>query len=477
MTNPRRALPVLMAGTFMIVLDFFIVNVAMPSMQRHLHAGSGALEWVVAGYGLTYSALLIPSGRLGDRYGRRRLLSIGFAVFAVASAGCGLSADAASMIAFRLLQGAGAALIGPSVLAIIGATFAGAERGRAIALYGTVMGIAAASGQLIGGILIQAAPGDLGWRLVFLINLPVAAAALLLSPTTVAESRSPAAPEIDWAGAGLASAALTLIVLPLVQGRQYGWPAWSFACLALAPVAAWLFGRRRAPGSLMANLQTVKGRPFAAGILTQLALWCGQASFFLVLGLFLQLGRGLDALQAGLIFTFMAVSYLVASMRSAALVVRYGRSVVAVGAVVLALGHLTLAVAVLHGGSVLWLAPGLVVAGLGMGLCISPLATVVMSAADPASAGTVSSVMSTVQQVGNSIGVALIGIVFFGQLHHGFAGAFEWSEAGLVVLLLAVAGLSRLLPGPGAAAAVAPTGAPSAVPVETGAVERGYSAA
>jgi MFS family permease len=127
MTNPRRALPVLMAGTFMIVLDFFIVNVAMPSMQRHLHAGSGALEWVVAGYGLTYSALLIPSGRLGDRYGRRRLLSIGFAVFAAASAGCGLSPDAAGLIVFRLLQGAGAALIGPPVLAIIGATFTGAE--------------------------------------------------------------------------------------------------------------------------------------------------------------------------------------------------------------------------------------------------------------------------------------------------------------------------------------------------------------
>jgi EmrB/QacA subfamily drug resistance transporter len=454
--TPRsRTLPVLMAGTFMIVLDFFIDNVALPSMQSDLHASTAELEWVVAGYGLTFSTFLILAGRLGDRIGRRRLLLIGLALFAAASAGCGLAPNAGALVVFRLIQGLGAAAISPTILAIIGVTYQGPERARAIGVYGTTMGVAAASGQLIGGLLIQANPAGLGWRTVFLINLPVAAGALALVPRHVPEWRAPEARMPRWTGMALVTAGLVAVVLPLVQGRQYGWPWWSLACLAAAPVLLGSFvitqlrDARRGRAVLVA-MNMFKGRSFAGGLVTQVGLWCGQASFFLVLALYLQQGRGLSALSAGLVFTILAGSYLVASMRSGALTARLGRSVITVGALTLAAGHGLLLTAVAWSGaagSLAWLTPGLVLVGLGMGLCIAPLTTVLLSASAPDQAGALSGVLSTVQQVGNSLGVAVIGLIFFGGVHRGYSHAFELSVLGLGALLLVVAALSRLLPG------------------------------
>ena len=452
----RRPLPVLLAGTFMIVLDFFIVNVALPSMQHSLHTSYSTLEWVVAGYGLTFSAFLITAGRLGDRVGRRRLLSIGLVVFALASAGCGFAPNAGALIAFRLLQGIGGALISPTVLSIIGVTYEGPERARAIGIYGTVLGLAAASGQLIGGLLIQANPAGLAWRSVFLINIPVAAAALALMPRWVPESKAPRPVRLDWTGTALATVGVTAVVLPLVQGRQYGWPWWSIASLAAAAVilAAFVVSqtrRGRSGRAVLIDMTVIKERPVAAGLVTQFGLWCGQASFFMILALYLQQGRGLDAMQAGLVFTIMAGSYTIASMRSGPLTLRFGRAVIGAGAAILALGHgLLLAAVAAEGttGLVAWLAPGLVLVGLGMGLCIAPLSTVVLSVAGPSQAGAISGVLSTVQQVGNSLGVGAIGVVFFGALPHGYGHAFAVSVGFLAVLLAAVAGLSRFLPAP-----------------------------
>jgi EmrB/QacA subfamily drug resistance transporter len=444
-----------MAGTFMIVLDFFIVNVALPSMQSDLHASSTALEWVVAGYGLTISTFLIIAGRVGDRIGRRRLLLIGLALFALASAGCGVAPSAAALVVFRLIQGVGAAAISPTILAIIGVTYHGPHRARAIGVYGTTMGVAAATGQLIGGLLIQANPAGLGWRSVFLINLPVALVALVLLPRHVPESRAPEARMPHWSGMALITVGLVALVLPLVQGRQYGWPWWSLVSLAAAPVVLGAFvatqvrsARRDRP--VLIAMTMFKGRSSAGGLVTQMGLWCGQASFFLILALYLQQGRRLSALSAGLIFTILAGSYLVASARSGALAARFGRSVITVGAITLAAGHGLLLTAVALGGphgSLAWLTPGLVLAGLGMGLCIAPLTTVLLSTCAPEQAGSMSGVLSTVQQVGNSLGVAVIGLIFFGAVHRGYGHAFELSVLGLGGLLLAVAASSRLLPG------------------------------
>ncbi len=441
-----------MCGVFMIVLDFFVVNVALPSMQADLHASTSAIEWVVAGYGLTFAVFLIAAGRLGDMVGRRRTFAAGLALFVVASAACGLAPNPTVLVVARLAQGMAGALISPNVLAIMGVAFPGPARVRAITVYGMVMGLAAAGGQLLGGILIQANLFGWGWRTVFLINVPVGLAALASTRRLVPESRVEHAGRIDVGGNLLAILGMTALVLPLVEGTQLNWPAWTWVSLAAAPLmfTAFVAHQRRlarSGGTPLLDPALFGQRALLAGLGTQLVFWCGQASFFLVLALYLQKGRGLDALHAGLVFSILAVAYLVTSMRAPALTLRFGRSLIAVGAVTLALGDIALLAAV-HGdaGSIGLLAPGLVLVGAGMGLCITPLTTTVLSHADGERAGSVSGALATMQQVGNAVGVAVTGVIFFGALSNGYQRAFELALVELAGLLLDVAALTRLLP-------------------------------
>jgi MFS family permease len=454
----RSPLPVLMASTFMIVLDFFIVNVALPSMQSQLHASSSAIEWVVAGYGLTCAVLLIAGGRLGDLYGRRLSFAAGLAVFVAASAACGFAPTAGVLIAARMVQGIGAALVSPNVLSIIGVAFPGPARIRAITIYGLVMGLAAACGQLIGGVLIQADVLGLGWRTVFLINVPIGLAALACTWRQVPESRAGqpagAGRALDVPGLVLITLALTALVLPLIEGVAQHWPAWTWASLAAAPVLLATFiahelrqaRNGRAP---LLDLALLRQRSLAAGLGTQLAFWCGQASLFVVIALYLQAGRGLDPLDSGLVVSIMAGAYLLASLRAPALTVRFGRSLATAGALTLAAGHGVLLATIAElgvGGSVLWLAPGLVLIGAGMGLCLTALNTSVLAHAAPQTAGAISGAMSTMQQVGNALGVAVTGVIFFGALRGGYGHAMVASLAELAGLLVTVAALTRLLP-------------------------------
>lgn len=453
-SRARSPLTVLMCGTFMIVLDFFIVNVALPSIQVQLHASPGATEWIVAGYGLTFAVPLITAGRLGDKFGRRRIFALGLALFVLASAGCGLAGSIGLLVAARLLQGVGGALISPSVLSIIGVAFPGGARVRAITIYGMVMGLAAAGGQLLGGIVIAANPLGLGWRAIFLVNIPIGIVALAYVPRQIAESRAEHASRLDLRGMVLVTLGLTALVLPLVEGTQLHWPAWTWVSLSLAPVLLGLFalsqvrGARRG-GAPLLDPSLLRRPDLAAGLVTQLAFWCGQASLFLILALYLQLGRGLDALQAGLVFSVLAVAYLAASLRASALTLRYGRSLIAVGALALAAGEGALLFTVAgigDGGQTAWLVPGLLLAGAGMGLCITPLTTTVLAHADPQRAGAVSGALSTMQQVGNAVGVAITGVVFFGALAGGYAHAFELGLAQLCALLCVVAAMAKVLP-------------------------------
>ena len=448
------ALPVLLAGTFMVVLDFFIVNVALPSMQSDLHAGTGAIEWVVAGFALTSAVFLITAARLGDRIGRRRTFSIGLAVFTLSSAACGVAGSPTMLVAARLAQGVGAALLMPNVLSIINVTYAGADLPRALGIYGLVMGLAAACGQLIGGGLIQADVAGLGWRTCFLINIPVGIAALALAPRFVPESRADRRTRLDLLGTVLLTAGLIAVVLPLVEGRQRDWPTWTWISFAVAPLLLLGFAshqRRLAHrgGAPLLAPAMFRNRTFTAGLMTQLAFWCGQASFFLVLALYLQQGRGLSALDAGLVFTIMAVAYVAASAQAPALVLRFGRRLLAVGALVLAAGHGLLLAAVADvgvSGSILGLVPGLVLIGAGMGLLLVPLTTTILSTVETQHAGGASGAVTTVQNVGGALGVAITGVIFFGALHGGYAHALEMSLIELGALLLGVAVLTRLLP-------------------------------
>jgi len=445
-------LAVLLFGPFVYVLDFFIINVALPDIQRSLAASAAAIEWVVAGYALTSASLLVTGGRLGDHYGRRRMFCLGIALFAVTSALCALAPDAGFLVAARLAQGVAAAIMAPNVLSIVGVTYSGRNRVRAITAYGIVMGLAAVSGQLLGGLLIDANIAGLGWRAIFWVNVPLGIAAVLAAPRLVPESRAADGGRLDLAGVALLTAALIAVVLPLATGREEGWPAWSWACLAIGPVLfvafGWWLGRAKRRGRQpLLDPAVLAVRPLRAGLAVQVLFWCQQAASYLVIALYLQQGRGLSPIGSGEVFSVLAAGYLLTSLPAPALTMRFGRAVVSSGAVLGAVGDCLLALAAWRwGADGAALFPGLFLLGAGQGLCITPLTTTVLSHADASTAGSVSGALSTAQQVGNAIGVAVTGVVFYGLVTHGYRAAFGWSAAEMGALLLCVAALTFLIP-------------------------------
>ena len=447
------ALLVMLSGTFMAVLDFFIVNVAIPSIQHELHASSGALQLIVIGYGLANAAALITGGRLGDIHGRRRLFMIGIGLFTLASAACGLAPNAEALVAARIAQGVAGALLQPQVLAMLGVLYTGAQRQRAFAAYGLALGLAAAGGQLIGGLLIDANLAGLGWRACFLINVPIGVAALLLSRRVLPALHGQATSRLDLPGTLLIAVALTATVFPLAAGREQGWPLWSLACLAAALPLLVLFWRYQ--GSLAARggqplvaPQLMAHRPFALGLLVTLVFYASNASFYFVLALYLQQGLGLAPLASGLVFTTLAVGFFATSMASPWFARRLGRHAISTGAVVLALGHalLYLMLPQLSAANVVWMLPVLLLQGCGLGMVMAPLVATVLSGLPAQHAGVASGVMATMQQVGNALGVALIGVLYYddyGTEPRGAAQSFGASLVYLFVLAIAVALLYR----------------------------------
>ena len=412
---------------------------------------------MVAGYGLAFAVFLVASGRIGDRIGRRRALSMGLGLFVVTSGLCGLAPSAAVLVGARFGQGIAAAMINPNVLSLLGVIYTGSKRVRAITAYGIVMGLAAANGQAVGGLLIAADVAGSGWRAIFLINVPIGVTALALVPRIVPESRAEHARSVDIFGMALVTIALIALVLPLIEGNALDWPAWTWAsfCASAVAAASLVVHQRRLAargGAPLLDPVLFRSASLRSGLSTQLAFWCSQASFFLVLSLYLQDGRGLDPLDAGLVFSILAASYLVVSLRAPALTARFGRDLVLVGALLVAGGDVALYLFVGHyggGGPLGLMAPGLALVGAGQGLAITPLTTTVLSRATPQNAGAVSGALSTMQQVGNALGVAVTGVVFYGALAEGYSKAFGRSLVELVVLLVGVALLTRLLPGRG----------------------------
>jgi MFS family permease len=446
-------LAVLMGGTFLVILDFFIVNVALPSMQRDLHASDSGLEWVVAGYGLTFSSLLIASTRLGDQWGRRRMFSLGTGLFVAASAACGLAPSMELLIGARMLQGVSGAMVSPMVLALIGDVYAGPRMPRAIGVYSMVMGLAAATGQLIGGVLIQLDLAGSGWRAIFWVNVPIGLAALMLAPRLLPDRRIAGAQRLDLCEVALATGTLTALLLPLLEGRRVGWPLWTWASLGASLVLAVLTvargraqlrrGRRPLIEPLAFRIPNVR-----VSIACQGLLFAGQASYFVVLALFLQDGRGLGPLASGGVFTLVAVPYIAGTALQPRLAQALDRWTVPVGAGLFCAGHLALLAEVREhgvGGPLIDLLPGLALAGLGMGVTLTRLIDVAMGGVEPAYAAAVSGVMSTVQQVGNALGVAVVGMVFFAALPGGYAHAMEWALAVLAGTTAGVGAAGALL--------------------------------
>ncbi|GGQ02435.1 MFS transporter [Streptosporangium pseudovulgare] len=443
---PRRGtLPTVLTGVFITMLDFFIVNVAIPTTQRDLHAGAAAIEWVVAGYGLAYGSGLVLGGRLGDLFGRRRMFAVGLALFTLASVACGLAPDVGTLIAARVAQGAAAALLSPQVLAVLRTAYHGAAQVRALSAYAMTMGLAAVFGQIIGGVLIQADLFGLGWRACFLINLPIGVAALVMTGRVVPESRSADAVRLDVGGAALVTLGLVATLLPLIEGREQGWPLWTWLSFAVAAALLIAYGRRRHESPLI-DLTLFRERAFTAGLLTQLAFTMGMAAYFLVFALYVQEGRGLDALQAGLIFTPIGAGYLAASLLAPRLTTRLGRQTIALGGLTRATGLTALLVAVAWDAPIGWLVPILVVDGVGMGLALAPIMGTVLARVAPRHAGAAAGILTTAQQVGSAIGVGVVGIVFYGDPSAGVAGAFRHGLVYLIVVTLAVAALVQAVP-------------------------------
>ena len=458
-TRPGRlGLWVMLSGTFLVVLDFFIVNVALPSMQRELQASAGTLQLVVAGYGLATAAGLITGGRLGDLFGRRRMFMLGLLLFTLASAACGMAPNAELLVTARVLQGLAGALLQPQVLAMIGLAYTGEDRARAFAAYGLTLGLGATLGQLVGGLLIHADLAGLGWRSCFLINVPIGLLALMLAPRVIPPLANNGNSRLDLVGMLLVAAGSAAVVLPLVEGREQGWPLWSWLCLAAALplLAAFAYQQRRlaAHGGtplvapvLLANVR------FGMGLLTTLAFYVGNASLYFVLALYLQQGLALDPLSSGIVFTSLAAGFFATSMAGARLARRFGgKPPIALGALVLAAGHALQFVNVAgwpgHSHVVAWMVPLLLVQGAGLGMVMAPLVSTVLAGLPPQHAGVASGVISMVQQASNALGVALIGILFYGRLGHApdagtYASAFGVALLYLMVSALLVAVLHR----------------------------------
>jgi EmrB/QacA subfamily drug resistance transporter len=418
-----QILIVVLAGAFMAVLDTTIVNVALPSIAEGIKATPADLEWVVSGYALTFGLALVAAGRLGDRFGYKPMFLVGLTVFTLASLACGLSRSPAELTAARLVQGLGAGIYYPAISATIQRLFTGRARSRAFGLLGTAVGISTAVGPLAGGLLIQAAGMQDGWRWVFLINLAVGAAAIPAAARLLPRRARSEQHGLDPLGNLLLALTLLLLLFPLVQGRAAGWPAWSWACLAGCAVAAagltaWDVRLERRGGEPVLQIGLLHHRSFAGGQLLALLYFAGFTSLFFTLSILWQDGLGRSALATGLLIVPFALGSLISAASSDRFSTRFGRRAVLAGIIAMLAGQgAVLLVLYLSGVSIsAWALTGpLALAGLGNGLVIAPNQDFVLSSVPRREAGTAGGALITAQRMGAAIGIAVIGTALFGS--------------------------------------------------------------
>ncbi|MEU6594733.1 MFS transporter [Streptomyces sp. NPDC046881] len=416
---------VLVAAALPLV-DFFIVNVALPAIGADLAAGEAVLELVVAGYGVAYAVLLVLGGRLGDLFGRRRLFLGGMAAFGLTSLACGLAPGAWSLVAARVAQGASAAAMLPQVLATIQAATSGARRAKAMSLYGATAGLSMVAGQILGGVLVAADVAGTGWRAIFLVNVPVVVLGLVLAARYVPETRSRQPEPVDGPGTVLLAVSLLTLLAPLTEGRAAGWPLWTWLSLAAFPFAAgafWVVERRadRSGRTPLVPPSLFRVPSMRHGLELLLPFSIGFSGFMFVIALALQQGAGLGPVQAGLALAPMAVAYLLVSLAGPRLIARYGTRVVTAGAAVQGAGLLLILLAAWRDWPHLGIAsllPGAAVAGAGQALQLPNVMRIVMSEVPSARAGVGSGVMVTTQQSALALGVATLGTLFLTLVPH-----------------------------------------------------------
>jgi EmrB/QacA subfamily drug resistance transporter len=451
--HPRRwaILALILAVEVMDLIDGTIVNVAAPAIRESLGASLSALQWIAGGYALTFAIGLVTGGRLGDIFGRRRLFLAGVAGFTLTSALCGAAQSPEMLIATRLLQGLFAAIMIPQGFGILKQVFPDDELGKAFGLFGPVIGLSAVLGPVIGGLLVDGP----GWQGIFLVNVPLGIAALIGARKLLPESKAKDRPTLDLGGAALVSLAAGLLIYPLIQGREAGWPAWTYASMAAAVAILGVFAlyerrRERNDKSPLVTPSLFRKRAFSAGLVTALVFFAGMIGLMLVFTLYLQLGQGFSAIGAGLALVPWSLGTAVgAGVGAAVLGPKLGRPTLHLGLIVMLGGILGMLAVVHHEHDVsAWaLAGPELLAGIGMGAMLAPLFDFVLAGVDEHEVGSASGVLNAMQQLGGAIGIAVIGTLFFSVAsRHGITQALEkmlYVEAGTLVVAM---GLVFLLP-------------------------------
>jgi EmrB/QacA subfamily drug resistance transporter len=444
-TYPRPALRwaallVVLAAEVMDLLDSLVTSIAGPSVRADLGGSESLIQWLGAGYTLAMAVGLITGGRLGDLFGRRRMFVLGAVGFTLASALCAAATNPGTLVTARILQGLLGAVMLPQGLGLLRDVWPPEEVGKAFGAFGPIMGLSSVGGPVLAGWLIGADFLGTGWRMIFLINLPIGILAVAGAFRFLPASRGGEAARLDGGGVLLAALGSLLVVLPLVQGRELGWPLWTFVSLAAGVLVFVLFGRHelrtaRRGGDPLVVPGLFRKRAFTGSLLAGLAFFSGLAGFSLVLTLFLQLGLGYTPLRAGLAGIPLSIGMVAAFVAGGAgLAARLGRTLVHAGVVVVAAGvvGLLVTVAALDAGDSAWrLAPALTVIGFGMGSVMAPFFDIALAGVEQHENGSASGTLTAVQQLGSTLGVAVLGTVFFDAA----SGADPFGRATHVALL------------------------------------------
>lgn len=451
------ALAVVACVVFLNVVDVTILNVAIPTIQRELQAGEAAIQWLVAGYASIFGVLIMTGGRLGDIYGYRKVLNAGLAGFVVTSLLCGVATSPETLIAARLAQGAAAALMTPQVSSVVQILYPPRERVAILGIFGVLGGAAAVAGPLIGGLLIEADLLGLGWRMIFLVNLPLGLVLLLAAAKFLPARKSPLAPRLDVAGTLLVTATFGTLLVPIVEGRVLGWPPWCLVLLAVSPVM--LVGtlhysrrRMRRDGSSMLVPGLFADRAFATGIGLATLFQASMAGTLFVLTLALQNGLSFSAGEVGLAHAPFAIG-VAAGMGVLArrVLPRIGAALVPIGAAVMGTGLASVAWQIWSGiDRLLPYFPTMTTMGLGCGMILGSVTPIALSEVDTDYAGAASGTLKSLQEFGGAGGVAVIGGVYLSVSEPGVAATslsgFAWSSGLTLVVIVCIALLALRIP-------------------------------
>jgi EmrB/QacA subfamily drug resistance transporter len=430
---------VVLAAMIMNILDSTIVNVAAPSIQRDLTMSTSALEWIAAAYTLSIAVGLLTGGRLGDMFGRRRMMLIGLSGFVLASAACAFAWSPESLIGARVLQGLSAAVLTPQSFGLIRDIFPPAQMGKAFAALGPVIGLSTVAGPVVAGLLIKVDLFGTDWRALFLINLPIGLFALIVGARVLPSGTARRAGlRLDAVGTGLMAAVAFLLVFPLVDGRSLGWPTWIFGVLAASVpmVAVFVVHQRRrvsAGRTPLIEFSVLRKRSYVSGVVFVLVFFGAIVGFSLTIGLFLQVGLGYSAMKASLYLAALAVGAFLGSGVGAWAMTAVGRPILHVGLTIMAIGTAVLYFS-LHSvnGTVgmAELAPGLAVFGFGMGMIFVPLFSIIVGEIDDHEVGSASGLLEAMQQLGASLGVAVLATLFFDKIKVEDGGPVAARTAG-----------------------------------------------